>query len=91
MVYFLGREVAVYFNTESKDNNEAVNCSAVIEGTVTVGAPSGTASLVFADDMNAGVALSSYDQQTDVTGVDISIGATDEDITYIGQMATGKV
>ena len=28
---------------------------------------------------------------SDVTGVDVSIGATDEDITYIGQKGTGKV
>ena len=28
---------------------------------------------------------------SDVTGVDVSIGAMDEDITYIGQKGTGKV
>ena len=91
MAYFLGREVAVYFNTESRDDDEAVSCNEVIDGAVAVGAPDSEASQVFADDMNDGALLSSYNQQTDVTGVDISIGATDEDITYIGQMATGKV
>ena len=38
----------------------------------------GTATTVFCDDAAAGVAVS------DLTGVDLSIGVTDEDITYMG-------
>jgi len=93
MAYFLGREVAVYFNTESLTNNESIYVDALVNGACIVGNP-GTApdtAHVFADDMEGGTALSGYNQVTDVTGVDISIGATDEDITYIGQKTTGKV
>ena len=90
MVYFLGREVAVYFNTEQGTSERAVNITASGSGDVEVGPPSGSGEL-FADDLEGGSALNNYNPITDVTGVDISIGATDEDITYIGQMITGKV
>ena len=91
MVYFLGREVAVYFNTEQLTADSAINISAAVAGTISVGAPSATAGLLFADDLQDAATLSTYTQIPDVTGVDISIGATDEDITYIGQKGTGKV
>ena len=35
--------------------------------------------------------LANFDRQVDITGVDVSIGAMDEDITYVGQMGTGTV
>ena len=88
MVYFLGRDVAVAITTES---TVAANDVSVAGGVCISGAASG---IRFAADMNAST-FSSYTAGNglveDLTGVDISIGAMDEDITYMGQRQTSKV
>ena len=88
MVYFLGRDVAVAISTES---TVAANDVSVASGVCMSGAASG---IRFAADMN-GSTFASFTAGNglveDLTGVDISIGAMDEDITYIGQKGTGKV
>jgi hypothetical protein len=88
MVYFLGRDVAVAITTES---TVAADDVSVASGLCISGAASG---IRFAADMNAST-FSSYTAGNglveDLTGVDISIGAMDEDITYMGQRGTGKV
>jgi len=88
MVYFLGRDVAVAISTES---TVAANDVSVASGLVISGAASG---IKFAADMST----TTFAQFTagnglveDLTGVDVSIGAMDEDITYLGQKGTGKV
>jgi len=83
MAYFLGRDVKVWITTEDADTGikvDAGECSAV------VGAQDGT---FFADER---VAASVDDSLAlaDLTGVDLGIGATDEDITYIGQRSVLK-
>ena len=94
MVYFLGRDVSVYIGTES---NTASMDIGVLSGTAsgttvcTVDSGSTTAIDVFAQSLNLGIETSAWTAIADVTGVDVSIGATDEDITYIGQKAIGKV
>ena len=88
MVYFLGRDVAVAISTES---TVAANDVSVASGVCMSGAASG---IRFAADMN-GSTFASFTAGNglveDLTGVYISIGAMDEDITYIGQKGTGKV
>ena len=88
MVYFLGRDVAVAISTES---TVAANDVSVASGVCMSGAASG---IRFAADMN-GSTFASFTAGNglveDLTGVDISIGAMDEDITFIGQKGTGKV
>jgi len=79
MAYYLGRDVSVYIRSEDD-----------------VGAlPNGTAS--HADNATGYVAFSDKDsnsdtgiQATDLTGVDLGIGVTDEDITYIGSKTVLK-
>ena len=94
MVYFLGRDVSVYIGTESNtaDKNIAV-VSGTVDGTtdISIAADGATNYDVFAYSMAEGTAASGWTAVSDVTGVDVGIGATDEDITYIGQKGTGKV
>jgi hypothetical protein len=94
MVYFLGRDVSVYIGTES---NTAAMDVGVLSGTAsgttvcTVDSGSTTAIDVFAQSLYLGIETSAWTAISDVTGVDVSIGATDEDITYVGQKGVGKV
>jgi len=87
MVYFLGRDVSVVLTTESATDTETVGISG---NKCVAGSTATDAGTLFADDMSA-TAFSGYTAVSDLTGVDISIGAMDEDITYIGQKGTGKV
>jgi len=96
MVYFLGRDVSVYIGTES--NTALMNIgvmSGAASGITNVQiAETGTSDWTgFAYSLAEGATVSDWGstQVSDVTGVDVSIGATDEDITYIGQKGTGKV
>ena len=89
MAYFLGRDVAVYITTESTGNSESINITAAMAGQCEAGAAA-AAGLLFAQEMDT-TATSTYTAVADLTGVDVSIGATDEDITYIGQKGTAKV
>ena len=87
MVYFLGRDVSVVLTTESAVAAESIGISGnkCVSGGTKVDL--GTS---FADAMDT-AAFSSNTAVSDLTGVDISIGAMDEDITFIGQKGTGKV
>jgi len=87
MVYFLGRDVKVAISTESNTATEAISVTAneCVKGEGTI---------IFAADM----ALDTFAQFTDgdglitgMTGLDISVGATDEDITFVGQRNTATV
>ena len=94
MVYFLGRDVSIYIGTE---NSTAAKDVGVLYGVTsgatscTVDSGSTTSMVSFAMSLNTGAATSAWTAESDITGVDVSIGATDEDITYIGQKGTGKV
>ena len=78
MVYFLGRDVNVYITTEDTNTEVTTSDSAGTAGTTAMGA----GRTLFAGYLTtAGITSGSV---SDVTGVDLSIGAVDEDITYFG-------
>tara|TARA_R100001129_G_scaffold180402_1_gene158409 strand:+ start:766 stop:1353 length:588 start_codon:yes stop_codon:yes gene_type:complete len=78
MAYFLGRDVDVFISSE------ATNGVMVNSGTsaITVGTAAGAGTVQFAGPLASGTNTTC--RQSDVTGVDLSIGAVDEDITYFG-------
>ena len=86
MVYFLGRDVNVYLFTESQVADASIGSLA---NEVVVGSLEAE-NRTFANSMTA-TTLSSFTAQADITGVDVSIGAMDEDITYIGQDIPAKL
>ena len=84
MSYYLGRDVLVWLTSEDEDTGITIDtneCSAVAGG-----AGAGT---FFADER---VAASVADNLAlaDLIGVDIGIGVSDEDISYIGQRSVLK-
>ena len=105
MAYFLGRDVVVALTTEDTDTMivSASNAAAAVqEGaydsqTIIAGPmldrntgtdSSGAAESIFGTQTANGNTYSN--EVADLTGVDLSIGATDEDITYFGQRTTLK-
>jgi len=94
MVYYLGRDVKVWLTTEDSDSAVCKNGSAM---TLTIA--TGSAGRIKVADGSDGatfaLALDSASVQqgdalSDITGVDLGIGATDEDITYMGQRSVLK-
>ena len=78
MAYFLGRDVNVYITTEDVDTLVTTSDSAGTAATTALGA----GRTLFAGFLTTnGITSGSV---SDVTGVDLSIGAVDEDITYFG-------
>tara|TARA_B100001939_G_scaffold303113_1_gene280637 strand:- start:233 stop:844 length:612 start_codon:yes stop_codon:yes gene_type:complete len=75
MVYYLGRDVKVYIATESS----ATHSLYVHDTDLTLNSASGTK---FAQQR--GDPMHASGQVTDLTGVDLGIGAVDEDITFMG-------
>jgi len=91
MVYFLGRDVSVAISTESTQNNQDIG----LANNVCTTSVADSLELVFATDMFSKTTFASIAVAGDglvdaLTGLDISVGANDEDITFIGQRATGK-
>ena len=80
MVYYLGRDVSVALQTESSRGITAAN------GAVTVG----TSEVGTAAALGTSTAIGSLPNFTDVVGVDIGIGAMDEDISYFGMRSVTK-
>jgi hypothetical protein len=87
MVYFLGRDVKVAMTTES-----ATGVS--ISGNAAIGTAAATSGDVIepleSDGANIFGTGSNYNQFTDVTGVDLTLGKIDEDIAYMGQRTALK-
>ena len=75
MAYYLGRDVKVYIATES----DASHSLYVHDTNLTLNSASGTK---FAQQR--GEPMHASGQVTDLTGVDLGIGATDEDISFMG-------
>ncbi len=76
MAYYLGRDVKVWILSEDPDQGIKVTSNAVkLEGNANVSN--------FAQPRATGSAVDTY-ALTDLTGVDVGIGVTDEDISYIG-------
>ena len=85
MVYFLGRDVEVFVTTEAPSGASATGVFVTANGALAL-TDGGSDSLVFLP-LNSGT---SGNRQTNVTGVDVSIGAVDEDVTYFGIRSTTK-
>jgi len=92
MAYFLGRDVNVYITTETAVADKAIGTSgsAAVAPVIKLAAPADITNM-FADDMNAGIALTGYTPYADIVGVDVGLGTMDEDTSYIGQIQPGKV
>tara|TARA_Y100000310_G_scaffold154676_1_gene154188 strand:+ start:641 stop:1318 length:678 start_codon:yes stop_codon:yes gene_type:complete len=96
MAYYLGRDVKVWLTTESTAWAVTQNGSAM---TLTLAQSVGTGSRIKVNDGTAGAtfALAMDDESvepgdalSDLTGVDIGIGVTDEDVTYMGARSVLK-
>ena len=89
MVYFLGRDVNVAISTESTTAADDISVEALkcLSGSAGVG-------IVFAADMSTAL-FNQFNSGNglvdDCVGVDVGIGATDEDTTFVGQKQAGKV
>jgi uncharacterized protein YcfJ len=85
MVYYLGRDVEVFVTTEAPSGASATGVFVTANGAL-LATDGGSDSLVFLP-LNSGT---SGNRQANVTGVDVSIGAVDEDVTYYGIRSTTK-
>ena len=86
MVYFLGRDVKVYLNAETTGSSQNIG----VDGSEQCEVAAVPASSLFAPILES-TALSGYNALTDITGVDIGMGATDEDFSYVGQRTSGRI
>ncbi len=102
MAYFLGRDCEVRVTLEVPLVATSLS-GAFVTGSATsnaVGIVQGTSAMKFASPLNisaAGAGEAGYNSgtadfglQADLTGVDLSIGAMDEDITYFGKRSVTK-
>lgn len=99
MAYFLGRDVTIAITTEEADYGVDVTAGGT-KGTYAAAA--GTTDLVFAGPLaqqntgtdsvfgNQDVTADYSNEVGDLTGCDLGIGVTDEDITYLGQRSVLK-
>lgn len=96
MAYYLGRDVKVWITTEDTGSAIAQNGTAM---TLTVLASVGTGARVKVNDGSSGAtfalamhadSVQAGDAMSDVTGVDLGIGVTDEDVTFMGQRSVLK-
>ena len=88
MSYYLGRDVKVFYTTE--DNNVSIvqnGTSSLLSINTGSGASvkieDGNANATFALRLHAD-SIESGDALADITGVDISLGSVDENISYMG-------
>ena len=84
MAYFLGRDVQVYVTTEATNGLNASGMYVTSAGALDV---TGSAAETVFLPLNSGAASNA---QKNVTGVDVSIGAVDEDVTYFGIRSVTK-
>ena len=88
MAYFLGKDCDVYITSETDAyvNVTSSTGDAAAEATV-----AGAGEVCFAAQRSDGVtAITGWDEVQDLTGVDLSIGAMDEDTTYFGMRSIQK-
>ena len=79
MAYFLGRDVDVFLTTESKNNHSGSTVQFLVEsgGEIELSTAAGTGQIVPPMANDAAVVSGSI---SDVTGVDLSISVSDEDV-----------
>ena len=92
MAYLLGRDVKVALTTEVDGKGISFTSTAIAaDADASVTAGDGLVSGRDVSDPFAGVLTTgSMTPFTDVTGVDVTIGAVDEDVAYLGQRTTLK-
>ena len=83
MAYFLGRDCSVYITTE----DTAAASYALVAANGTVSFNTSASGFTFAAPLGTGTGGTA---EADITGVDLSIGAVDEDITYVGKRQVTK-
>jgi len=86
MAYFLGRDVNVFITTEAVNGTNASGVFVDDAGDLAV--VSGSGDNTFALPLSSGMVAGNEVQN--MTGVDLSIGAVDEDITYFGERSVTK-
>jgi len=86
MAYFLGRDVNVFITTEAVNGTNASGVFVDDAGDLAV--VSGSGDNTFALPLTSGMVAGNEVQN--MTGVDLSIGAVDEDITYFGERSVTK-
>ena len=93
MAYFVGKDVDVWITTEHYND-----CVAVVDNEIQVDATQAALTNARADKpSNAifsgalGNAGSPNNRMTDITGCDLSVGATDEDLNFFGLRNVGKI
>jgi len=96
MVYMLGRDVSVYITTEDPRSGGS-NIDIDAAGSITIangGAASSTAATLAAGTLSGtlddDVTVGDAQALANLTGVDLSIGAMDEDISYFGKRSITK-
>jgi hypothetical protein len=90
MAYFLGKDVEVFLTTEQGGVAGVVSGAFVdaAKASATMGSVDGGSDIFFAEDRTC--ATGNYQAITNMTGVDVSIGAVDEDISYFGLRSVTK-
>ena len=83
MAYFLGRDCSVYITTE--DTTAATY--ALVSAAGAVSFATSASGFTFAAPLGTGTGGTA---EANLTGVDLSIGAVDEDITYVGKRQVTK-
>jgi len=83
MAYYLGRDVKVMICTEDGERGISLDGSNDLQITTDLAVAN------FANELTASGAGTTY-ALSDLTGVDLSIGTVDEDITYMGQRSVLK-
>ena len=90
MAYFLGKDVEVFLTLEQAEVTDTVSGAFVDadKASATISSLSGASDVFFATDRTE--ATGNYEAIANLTGVDVSIGATDEDISYFGLRSVTK-
>jgi len=91
MAYFLGRDCDVYLTLEAEGQTDPPVSGAYVDAdkaSATVSAVSGTSDIFFAFDRTE--PTGNYIAVANLTGIDVSIGAVDEDISYFGLRSVTK-
>ena len=85
MAYYLGRDIKVMLCTESTENGIQLDSS----NNIAVATADNRQLTHFANQLDATSAGTAY-ALSDLTGVELSIGVVDEDITYVDNGANSK-
>tara|TARA_R100001443_G_C3339896_1_gene174242 strand:+ start:433 stop:1113 length:681 start_codon:yes stop_codon:yes gene_type:complete len=94
MAYYLGRDVKIWYTTEDtttsiQQNGTSSLLSLNTGSGASVKVEDGTAHATFALRLHAD-SVQDGDALTDITGIDISLGSVDEDVSYMGQRSVLK-